>query len=128
MKYLNAWKGTLAKAQGKCSNLAGCIGVHDADADGKDWRYCKDIDKQEAGGADVAVVYLKAGGSPVALAGPFECGADDAVELSFRHPAEIITNNLGGFGPDTDKDPVLRIKRVGKRSRSDGGAYVGTLA
>jgi len=47
----STWYGSLEKAEARCNLDANCIGLHDWQADGKNWRTCTSFNDQFNGGA-----------------------------------------------------------------------------
>ena len=71
------WTGTLAEAKAKCAADAECGFVHDADCDGRSWRYCTGSAEQQATGDALACIKVKAGSA-------------NARSYSFRNPPNFM--------------------------------------
>ena len=95
------WTGTLAEAQAKCQAYKHCDFVHDADCDGRRWRYCKGSADQQVTGNALACIKIKVKSS--------------GMSYSFRNPPNFmplageIYYGSEGFTSDFRKPQVRRL-------------------
>ena len=73
------WIGSLSEAQAKCRADKNCGFVHDANCDGRGWRYCSGLADEQATGLAMACIKVKGGGSDTTV------GA-----YSFRNPPNFM--------------------------------------
>ena len=73
------WTGSLSEARAKCTADKNCGFIHDADCDGRDWRYCSGSADKQVTGMALACIKVKGGGSDATV------GA-----YSFRNPPNFM--------------------------------------
>ena len=99
------WTGTLAEAKTKCEADAKCGFVHDADCDGRGWRYCTGTADQQATGDALACIKIKGQGS----------NTNGKRSYSFRNPPNFMPlagetyYGLGGFTSDFREPQVCAV-------------------
>ena len=115
------WTGTLAEAKTKCEADAKCGFVHDADCDGRGWRYCTGTADQQATGDALACIKTKAKPSYA-----------NTSSYSFRNPPNFMPlageTYYGSSGFDSEfREPQVRdIKRFCRHAQSVKGFHLQT--
>ena len=101
------WTGSLSEARAKCIADKNCGFIHDANCDGRGWRYCSGSADQQATGLAMACIKVKGGGSDTTV-----------WAYSFRNPPNFMPlageayYGVVGFNKDLRAPQVSAILAV----------------